>query len=92
MSLSGRICPNRAKEHKMAKMWLNVDILVEVDNLHDLDEAEIPDIADILQNVDKSDILDFHVQPDNLDNEDGSVSSVIREMRDRRLNPDKYYN
>ena len=76
----------------MAKMWLNVDILVEVDNLHDLDEAEIPDIADILQNVDKSDILDFHVQPDNLDNEDESVSSVIREMRDRRLNPDKYYN
>ena len=76
----------------MAKMWLNVDIQVEVDNLHDLDEAEIPDIADILQNVDKSDILDFHVQPDNLDNEDESVSSVIREMRDRRLNPDKYYN
>ena len=74
---------------KMAKMWLNVDIEVEVDN------PDMPDIWDegfilhILHLLVKDQILDFRVQPDKMDEEDNSVIEHIRNEKAKRLNPDE---
>lgn len=63
----------------MAKMWLNVDIEFEADNPDNPRFSTKEGILQILHLLDKSQILDFKVEPDKQYEDDGSVIQYIRD-------------
>jgi hypothetical protein len=74
----------------MARMWLNVDIEVEVENPDNPNLSDKGFVLHILHLLVKDQILDFGFQLDKLDIGDESVVDYIRLERDKADNPDKY--
>jgi hypothetical protein len=74
----------------MARMWLNVDIEVEVENPDNPNLSDKGFVLHILHLLVKDQILDFSFGPDKMDEEEESIIDHIRLERDKADNPDKY--